>query len=415
MQDDMQDDTQDNVQYDYDVLIVGGGLVGNSLVLALQNSGLRLALVEASSQQQLQNSPAGNRALALSAGTIKLLQALEAWDGIKSQTTAINHIHISDKGHFGKVRLSAKKERVESLGCVISAKNIEGHLASLVKQTGIKQIRPSYVVGLVATTDAIKVKLQQHNKTSNLTVKLIIGADGGQSTVRHLLGIPQQRINYHQSALVTTVKSSLPHKNTAFERFTASGPLAILPINKTECSVVWTRTQQEAKDLMASSKAVFLTQLQQCFGYTLGTLTLSAPRKALPLSLIRAQSMVAKRAVIVGNAVHQLHPVAGQGFNLGIRDVAQLAEMLLAQHQKKVDIGASDFLQRYATIRKKDHDFTIGFTNGLVNIFSTDWLPLAIARSISLTALDHIPMAKSLLAKHAMGLAGRLPRIGYRR
>ncbi|KAF3978105.1 MAG: 2-octaprenyl-6-methoxyphenyl hydroxylase [Methylococcales symbiont of Iophon sp. n. MRB-2018] len=403
------------MQYDYDILIVGGGLAGNCLALALKESGLRIALVEASSREQQKQSPAGDRALALSAGTVKLLQALDAWDGVKEYATAIKNIHISDRGHFGKARLSAKKEGVEALGYVISGRNIEGHLAELVEKTNIKQICPGRILTLISDGDAVQVNLKETDKPISLSVKLLVGADGGQSTVRSLLEIPQHITQYQQTALITTVRTSIPHNNTAFERFTKSGPLAVLPVNNKECSIVWTRTEEDAEDLMSSTEAEFLQQLQQCFGYVLGELTLSAPRRAFPLSLIQAENMVSGRTVIIGNAVHQLHPVAGQGFNLGVRDVVQLAEMLVEQQQKKADIGEPSFLQRYVELREKDHKQTIQFTDGLVKIFSTDWLPLAAARSISLAVLDHIPFAKSMLAKHAMGLAGRLPRIGHRR
>ncbi|KAF3983212.1 MAG: 2-octaprenyl-6-methoxyphenyl hydroxylase [Methylococcales symbiont of Hymedesmia sp. n. MRB-2018] len=403
------------MQYDYDILIVGGGLAGNCLALALKESGLRIALVEASSREQQKQSPTGDRALALSAGTVKLLQALDAWDGVKEYATAIKNIHISDRGHFGKARLSAKKEGVEALGYVISGRNIEGHLAELVEKANIKQICPGRILGLISDRDAVHVSLKETDKPMSLSVKLLVGADGGQSTVRSLLEIPRHITQYQQTALITTVRSSIPHNNTAFERFTESGPLAVLPVNNEECSIVWTRTEEDAEDLMSSTEAEFLQQLQQCFGYVLGGLTLSSPRRAFPLSLIQAENMVSGRTVIIGNAVHQLHPVAGQGFNLGMRDVVQLAEMLVEQQQKKADIGGASFLQRYVELREKDHKQTIQFTDGLVKIFSTDWLPLAAARSISLAVLDHIPFAKSMLAKHAMGLAGRLPRIGHRR
>ncbi|KAF3981107.1 MAG: 2-octaprenyl-6-methoxyphenyl hydroxylase [Methylococcales symbiont of Hymedesmia sp. n. MRB-2018] len=403
------------MQYDYDILIVGGGLAGNCLALALKESGLRIALVEASSREQQKQSPTGDRALALSAGTVKLLQALDAWNGVKEYATAIKNIHISDRGHFGKARLSAKKEGVEALGYVISGRNIEGHLAELVEKANIKQICPGRILGLISDRDAVHVSLKETDKPMSLSVKLLVGADGGQSTVRSLLEIPRHITQYQQTALITTVRSSIPHNNTAFERFTESGPLAVLPVNNEECSIVWTRTEEDAEDLMSSTEAEFLQQLQQCFGYVLGGLTLSSPRRAFPLSLIQAENMVSGRTVIIGNAVHQLHPVAGQGFNLGMRDVVQLAEMLVEQQQKKADIGGASFLQRYVELREKDHKQTIQFTDGLVKIFSTDWLPLAAARSISLTVLDHIPFAKSMLAKHAMGLAGRLPRIGHRR
>jgi len=402
------------MQHDYDVLIVGGGLAGNCLALALKDSGLRLAVIEASTREQLQNSPAGDRALALSAGTVKLLQALNVWDGISGLATAIKDIHISDQGHFGKARLSSKKQGVDALGYVICARDIEGHVAELVQQAGIEQICPARVMGLMSGLESVNVTLKQDEKSISLSARLLVGADGGQSSVRKLLEISQQVTEYGQTALVTTIKSSLPHHNVAYERFTTSGPLAMLPVNDEECSVVWTRSHEEADDLMAINEADFIARLQDNFGYQLGALTLSAPRRAFPLSLIRADSMVVGRTVIIGNAVHQLHPVAGQGFNLGIRDVVQLAEMLQQQHQNDADVGDKALLKQYAENRQKDHDYTIGFTDNVVKIFSSDWLPMAAARSLSLAVLDHIPTAKAVLAKHAMGLAGRLPRVGNR-
>jgi len=402
------------MQHDYDILIVGGGLAGNCLALALKDSGLKLAIIEANTREQLQSAPAGDRALALSAGTVTLLKALNAWKGIKSKAAAIKNIHISDQGHFGKARLSANKQGVDALGYVISARDIEGYVAALVEEAGIKQICPARVVGVMSGLESVNVSLKQLDESINLTAKLLVGADGGQSSVRKLLEISQQVTEYGQTALVTTIKSSVPHKNVAYERFTNSGPLAMLPINEKECSVVWTRSYEDAEALMKGSEAEFLASLQQCFGYQLGELTLTAPRRAFPLSLIRADKMVVGRSVIIGNAVHQLHPVAGQGFNLGIRDVVQLAEMIQQQQHNNADIGDNALLNKYAESRQKDHDHTIGFTDNVVKIFSSDWLPMAAARSISLAVMDHIPAAKSVLARHAMGLAGRLPRVGNR-
>ena len=264
----------------------------------------------------------------------------------------------------------------------------------------------------MAGNDAVNVSLKRGDEPLNVSAKLLVGADGGNSSVRKLLEIAQHITEYGQTALVTTVKSSLPHKNIAFERFTASGPLALLPVDSDHCAVVWTRSSEDADALMSGSETDFLAELQQCFGYRLGELSLAAPRRAFPLSLIRAEKMIADRTVIIGNAVHQLHPVAGQGFNLGLRDVVQLAEMIIKQHEAGLDIGAADFLTAYAESRQKDHDRTIGFTNTVVRIFSNDWLALAAARNIGLAILDHIPAAKALLTRHAMGLAGRLPRLG---
>lgn len=403
------------MQHDYDLLIVGGGLAGNCLALALKETGLKIAIVEANTSEQQYASAAGDRALALAAGTVKMLEALGIWQGIGQASTAIKDIHVSDQGHFGKVRLSARKEHVDALGYVITARDIEAHVAKLVAEAGIELICPARLVGLMGGNNAVNVSLKRGDEALAASAKLLVGADGGNSSVRNLLEIAQHITEYGQTALVTTVKSSLPHKNVAFERFTGSGPLALLPVDTDHCAVVWTRTSEDADALMTCSEADFLAELQQCFGYKLGELSLTAPRRKFPLSLIRAEKMIADRTVIIGNAVHQLHPVAGQGFNLGLRDVVQLAEMIVKQHQAGDDIGAAGFLAAYAESRQKDHDRTIGFTNGVVRIFSNDWLALAAARNVGLAILDHIPAAKTLLTRHAMGLAGRLPRLGSRR
>ncbi|MFA5921590.1 MAG: 2-octaprenyl-6-methoxyphenyl hydroxylase [Methylococcaceae bacterium] len=403
------------MQHDYDLIIVGGGLAGNCLALALKDTGLRIAIVEANTRQQLHASSAGDRALALAAGTVMMLDSLDIWQGISHSATAITHIHISDRGHFGKTRLSAQKEHVDALGYVITARDIETHVANLITEAGVELISPARVVGLMSGDKEVCISLKQGNESLNVSARLLVGADGGLSSVRKLLDITQHMTDYGQTALVTTVKSTIPNKNTAFERFTASGPLALLPVAKNHCAVVWTRTNEDASALMLGSEADFLAELQQCFGFKLGELSLTAPRRAFPLSLIRAEKMVAGRAVIIGNAVHQLHPVAGQGFNLGLRDVVRLAEMLIKQHEQKKDIGAADFLKDYAVSRKKDHDRTIDFTDAVVKIFSNEWVALAVARNLGLALLDHIPAAKTLLTRHAMGLSGHMPRLGSNR
>lgn len=398
------------MQSDYDLIIVGAGLAGNCLALALKDSGMRIAIVEVASREQLYQSPAGDRALALAAGTAQLLQALGAWEGLVDKATAIKNIHISDRGHFGKTRLSAQEQAVDALGYVIAARDIETHVADLVEQTAADCHYQTRVVGLMSGLESVNVSLKQGDRSLNWMAPLLVGADGGQSTVRKLLEIPQQIIDYGQTALVTTVQSSLPHRNTAYERFTEQGPLALLPFVGKQSAVVWTRSHEQAEALMASGEADFTEALQDCFGYRLGALKLAAPRRAFPLSLIRADDMVSGRVVIIGNAVHQLHPVAGQGFNLGIRDVARLADSLLEQWRQQGDLGASELLSRYARQRRQDHNKTIHFTNNVVRIFSNDWLSVAALRNTGLTLLDHLPFAKQLLARHAMGLAEPLPK-----
>lgn len=392
----------------FDLIIVGGGLSGNCLALALQASGLKIAIIEANTKEQLHHSAMGDRALALAAGTIATLDELGVWQGIKEKATAITDIHVSDKGHFGKVRLSASKHNVAALGYVITARDIESHVAALVDNTTITQLSPAHLVGLMSDDKAVNVSISHEDKSLCLTAQLLVGADGGKSSVRKLLDIPQQVTDYKQTALVTTVKTTLPHRNIAYERFTESGPLALLPTGKNLCSVVWTRSTEDADALMSGSEKDFLDALQLCFGYRLGQLSLAAPRRAFPVSLIRAERMQSGRAVIIGNAVHQLHPVAGQGFNLGLRDVEELADRLLMQYGLGKDIGESNFLASYVKSRETDHSNTITFTDTLVKLFSNEWLALAAARNIGLAVLDHVPAAKALLARHAMGLAQRL-------
>ena len=402
------------MKHDYDVLIVGGGLAGNCLALALQESDLKIAIVEANTAEQLRNSPAGDRALALASGTVKMLDALGVWQQAKPAATAIDKIHISDQGHFGKTRLSAAQEGVAALGYVITARDLESAVADLVEQAGIKQISPARVVGIASDESAAHISLKQGQESLNLSAKLLVGADGGQSSVRKLLGIEQSVTEYQQTAIVTTIKTAEAHDNTAFERFTSSGPLALLPF-KDEYAVVWTRHTDDAEQLMLGSEADFIESLQACFGYKLGQFSLTAPRRSFPLSLIRANSMYLGRAVIIGNAVHQLHPVAGQGFNLGLRDVVQLAEIILTTVENGADIGAQQVLEEYTRQRQKDHDTVINFTNSVVKLFSNEWLTLALARNTGLALLDFIPGAKKKLARYAMGLNSRMPHIGKRR
>jgi 2-octaprenyl-6-methoxyphenol hydroxylase len=354
----------------------------------------------------------GDRALALAAGTVTTLETMGIWQGIHAKATAITDIHVSDRGHFGKVRLSARTQNVPALGYVVTARDIEGHTADLVDKTTITQFCPARLVGLMSDENLVNVSIKHREESLCLSAKLLVGADGGNSSVRKLLDIPQHISDYGQSALVTTVKSSLPNCNIAYERFTESGPLALLPIGKNHCAVVWTRCTDDADMLISGSENDFLEALQACFGYRLGRLTLAAPRRAFPVSLIRAERMHSGRAIIIGNAVHQLHPVAGQGFNLGLRDVVQLADRVLNQHERGEEIGSSAFIHDYVAVRERDHRQTIGFTDALVRIFSNDWLAVATARNIGLAALDHVPAAKSLLARHAMGLAQRLPQLG---
>ncbi len=399
-------------RFDYDLVIVGGGLVGGSLALALQHAPLRVAVVEASTESERRASPAGDRALALARGSAQILDRLGLWAAIEPAASPIERIHVSDRGHFGKTRIDAAHEDVKALGYVATARLIEDQIIGALQQASPELIQPARVIGLKAGEDCICVTLKRGDQHLNLTSRLVVAADGSNSSVRRLLDIGQTVRDYGQTAIVVEVATDEDPRGTAYERFTPSGPLAVLPIGDKRCSVVWTLRNTEAEDAMAWPEAMFLDLLQRTFGTWLGRLDPVSPRQRFPLKLIQASRMTDRRVVLIGNALHQLHPVAGQGFNLGLRDAAQLAEALIARTEFGEDIGEPAFLNRYAASRKRDLDRVIFFTDSLIRIFSTDFPPLALVRNLGLLALDFWPGAKRMLARHAMGLGQRIPRFG---
>lgn len=399
------------MERNYDLIIAGGGLAGGCLALALQPSRFRIGLVEAIGEEMRRASPAGDRALALANGTVRTLDDLGVWHRVAHEATPIRHIHVSDRGHFGKVRLCAEKEGVEALGYVITARILEQAVDAGVREAAVDRICPARVTGLKAGASDITVRIEQGGESADVSARLLVGADGSDSSIRRLLEIGQKSRDYGQTAVVTLVQTGKEPQGTAYERFTPAGPLAFLPAGGSRCSVVWTLTREDAEIAMTQPEPRFLERLQACFGYRLGRLELLAPRRAFPLKLIQAQKMVSSRAVLLGNAMHQLHPVAGQGFNLGLRDVVELAEMLVDHGRGGGDPGDKGLLAEYAKRRAVDHRRVIGFTDTVVRLFSNQWPALTAARNAGLLALDHTGAAKRILARYAMGLGGRLPRL----
>lgn len=395
---------------EFDVLIIGGGLVGGSLALALAHTPLRVGLVEAQTDAERLASSAGDRALALSRGTVQSLKALGVWEGAAAEAMAmaIRHIHVSDRGHFGKTRLHAADCGVDALGHVVVARVLENAIQAKLRDTAVVQLRPVRTMGVKAGPERVHATLKQDQDQDQIQVsaRLLVAADGGNSTVRTLLGIEQQVRDYEQTAVVTEVTTTKDTLNTAYERFTPSGPLAFLPLERRKCSVVWTLGAEAAEDALRQGEGEFTASLQEAFGYWLGRIAQASRPVGFPLRLIRADRMADQRVVFIGNAMHQIHPVAGQGFNLGLRDAAMLAERIALQVQLQEDIGAPAFLESYALARRRDLERVVRFTDSLVRIFSNEFPPLVLGRNLALTAMDRVPMMKRFLAHQAMGYGG---------
>ncbi len=398
---------------DYDVIVIGGGVVGASLACALGTGPLRVAVIEAVPYGAASQPSYDDRTVALSYASRLIFSAFDVWPQIDpASISPIHTIHISDRGRFGSAHLDRRDVGTDALGYVVDARALGAALmARLATQTNVHLIAPATVQALEIQSDHATVGLLQQGAVHQLCAKLVIGADGAQSQVRELLGIPAQRRDYGQTAIVTTVTPERPHEQAAYERFTPSGPLALLPRNGGHCAVVWSVAPNAAQALLRLTDAEFLAQLQTAFGARLGTFSRLGKRSSYPLTLTKIDRYRAGRALLIGNAAHSLHPVAGQGFNLGLRDVALLAELLLDAVRAGDDIGSDTLLERYIALRRRDtHAMTL-FTDSLARVFTDVRAPITFGRNLSLLAVDMVPGAKRALLRRTMGLAGHLPRV----
>ena len=398
---------------DFDIIIVGGGLAGASLACALGGSALRVAVVEAVPFGAPAQPSYDDRTVALNYGSRSIFAALGLWKRIAALGACpIERIHVSDRGRFGFTRLEAASMGVEALGYVVETRVLGQALQQTLQGlANIRLIAPARLQQLTITEESATVTLDTASGLGPLTARLVVGADGVHSAVRAAAGIAAKTTDYGQTAIVTTVTPERPHNFTAYERFTTSGPLALLPKTENRMAVVWSAHSQDADRLLALSDAEFLQGLQARFGNRLGCLTTLGKRHAYPLALTEASEHVRPRLALVGNAAHTVHPVAGQGFNLGLRDVAALAEIMVQTARTGGDIGALSVLNEFAAWRRNDDRAVMRFTNGLVRIFSNDFTPLALARGLGLVLVDLAPPVKRALLRRTMGLSGRLPRL----
>lgn len=396
----------------YDVVIVGGGMVGASLVCALAGRNLRIAMVEAVQPAVRAGAGYDDRAIALAYGTRRIFTGLQLWEQLESAATPIHRIHVSDRGHFGMARMDRNEEGLPAIGYVVPARDIGRVLSDAVAAIdGVDSWCPATVTAVHRTDEGVQLQLDCDGVVETLDTRLVVAADGADSLLREQFGIGHVQRDYGQTAIVTNISPQLPHKNIAYERFTASGPMALLPMSGQRCAVVWTVATQQADAVMALDDADFLAQLQERFGYRLGRLEKTGRRQAWPLRLVQAKESVRERLALVGNAVHTLHPVAGQGFNLGARDVAVLAEVLVDALRAGEDPGSLAVLNRYGDWRHRDHRNVMLFTDGLASLFSLPIPALGVARSAGMLAFDLLPPAKRWLTRMTMGRAGRTPKL----
>ena len=409
---------------DYDIVIVGGGLVGASLALALQQHELRIALIEAASVKTQAQPNYDDRAIALSYGSRRILEGMGLWPQLIPFTTPIHKIHVSDRGHFGATRINSDAEGVAALGYVITARDLGRTLVEAIAGSSrIDIISPARVTNVEIQTDTARLSInyndsvtQAQTQTSVFSCQLIVAADGGQSSIRNLLKIDAKQTDYHQTAIIANVSCDKPHLNIAYERFTDTGPIALLPMspdteNNHRCALVWTQHDTQADNILALDDADFLALLQERFGKRMGRFTKVGKRASHTLHMIQTTEQVRPRLAVIGNAAHTLHPIAGQGFNLGLRDVSTLAQTLVDAQRAGRDPGDMSVLRDYAQWRKHDQQTIRYFTDALVRLFSNTFPPLALARNAGLVATDILPPIKHTLARHTMGIAGKLPRL----
>jgi len=385
--------------------IIGGGLVGASLALALQAGakarGWKITLIEPFAPGDSYQPSYDARSSALSFGARQIYQRLGVWQSISQRAEPIKQIHVSDRGRFSTARLSAMEEGVPALGYVVENAWLGQCLWQALDREVISWRCPAEVTRLQPLEDGYRLTLGDETQ---LDCDLAVLADGGRSGLREQLGIGVRKRPYQQSALIANITTSEAHNGMAFERFTDEGPMALLPLPENRCALVWTRLGMDAQRLAELDERSFLAELQGVFGYRLGTLRQVGARHLYPLSLVEAEEQVRAHLVVLGNAAHSLHPIAGQGFNLSLRDAQALAEALLASTAPLGDLGT---LQAYQERQRLDQQLTVGFSDQVTRLFGNAQPLVALGRNIGLLGLDLLPPAKRWFARQAMGLGTR--------
>lgn len=390
------------------VIIVGGGMAGTTLALAisvLTQDSMAVDLVEANHPDDRSHPGFDARAIALAQGTCQQLMRIGVWSALSDCATAITQVHVSDRGHASFVNLHAQDFQVAALGQVIELHDAGKRLfALLAKVPGVTLHCPARVVNVVRSTEQVEVLLDSGQRISG---QLMVAADGSHSALAQACNIQWQQSDYPQFATIANVTTAEDPLGRAFERFTRYGPLAMLPMSQGRSSLVWCHAREQHERVDAWDDKHFINALQQAFGWRLGRILKAGKRHSYPLSLLIANRHISHRLALVGNAAQTLHPIAGQGFNLGLRDVMSLAETLAEAANNDEDPGSYAWLNRYQQRRQQDQQATIAVTDGLIRLFANCYGSLVVGRNLGLLAMARLPVMRNAFAKRALGWVKR--------
>ncbi|MDD9890357.1 MAG: 2-octaprenyl-6-methoxyphenyl hydroxylase [Gammaproteobacteria bacterium] len=402
----------------YDIVVVGGGMVGASFAQALSQSLKEkcpsVLVIEAAgpdTAKELQPS-FDARSTALSFGSRQIYESMQLWDGLQDCVTPIHEIQVSDKGRLGSALLNRGEQNVEALGYVVENASL-GVVLNARMQTSsvIEFLAPATIENISPVPNGMKLSVSNGEGSYAIHAGLVVLADGGRSPICQQLGIEQAKESYRQHAIISNVSFEQAHNNIAFERFTDSGPLAILPLRNFEgenrCSLVWTVEDENSNALMQFDDEEFIEALQQSFGNRLGRITGIGDKFCYPLSLSIAKEQIRPGIVLLGNVAHTLHPVAGQGLNLALRDISALVDALKQAVVTQESLGSMNTLQSYIDRQDFDQQKAILFTDSLTKLFSSNRGTNVASRKLGLLSLEIIPAVRKSFAEQAMGLVAR--------